>query len=113
MTMKIGIEGRVLTGPAGGPGTVDVPLRIAVVQEGVDPKPIVSKFGQETVTLASAIDRATFTHIDSDISFPLPKPIGTIDAYVVYVGFDPLGAQQEKKKPAARSRKPHAKPKQS
>ena len=34
MTMKVGIEGRVITGPAGGPGTVDVPLRIAVVQEG-------------------------------------------------------------------------------
>src|SRR5882672_1122255 len=34
MTMKIGIEGRIITGPAGGPGTVDVPLRIAVVHEG-------------------------------------------------------------------------------
>ena len=44
MTMKVGIEGRVITGPAGGPGTVDVPLRIAVVQEGINPKTIVSKF---------------------------------------------------------------------
>ncbi len=35
MTMKVGIEGRIITGPAGGPGTVDVPLRVAVVQEGV------------------------------------------------------------------------------
>ena len=32
MTMKVGVEGRIITGPAGGPGTVDVPLRIAVVQ---------------------------------------------------------------------------------
>ncbi len=32
MTMKVGIEGRVITGPAGGPGTINVPLRIAVVQ---------------------------------------------------------------------------------
>ena len=38
MNMKVGIEGRVITGPAGGPGTVDVPLRIAVVQEGVNPE---------------------------------------------------------------------------
>ena len=37
MTMKVGVEGRVVTGPAGGPGDVDVPLRLAVVQEG--PKP--------------------------------------------------------------------------
>src|SRR5262249_56143528 len=34
MTMKVGIEGRVITGPAGGAGTVSVPIRLAVVQEG-------------------------------------------------------------------------------
>src|SRR5215212_200585 len=44
MTMKIGIEGRVLLGPAGGPGQIDIPLRMAVVQEGPNPKTIVSKF---------------------------------------------------------------------
>jgi hypothetical protein len=110
MTMKIGIEGRVITGPAGGPGTVEVPLRIAVVQEGINPKTVVSKFGHETVTLNSAIDRTSFTHIDPDISYPLPKPLGLIDSYTVYVGFDPLGAQPEKKKPLLK-RKPAAKPK--
>jgi hypothetical protein len=110
MTMKVGIEGRIITGPAGGPGTVDVPLRIAVVQEGVNPKTIASKFGRETVTVTNAIDRVTFTHVDPDISFPLPQPLGNIGAYVVYVGFDPLGAQPEKKKPPAK-RKPVAKPK--
>ena len=110
MSMKVGIEGRVITGPAGGPGTIDVPLRIAVVQEGVNPKTIVSKLGHETVTMNSAVDRAIFTHVDPDISFPLPQPLGLIDAYTVYVGFDALGAQPEKKKPAAK-RKPVAKPK--
>ena len=39
MTMKVGIEGRVITGPAGGPGTIDLPLRLAVVQEGVKATP--------------------------------------------------------------------------
>jgi hypothetical protein len=110
MTMKVGIEGRIITGPAGGPGTVDVPLRIAVVQDGIDPKTIVSKFGRETVTVVNAVDRVDFTHIDPDISFPLPQPLGNIDAYVVYVGFDPLGAQPEKKKPAIK-RKRVVKPK--
>jgi hypothetical protein len=109
MTMKVGIEGRIITGPAGGPGTVDVPLRIAVVQEGINPKTIVSKFGHETVTLSSAIDRTTFTHVETDISYPLPRPLGLIDSYTVYVGFDPIGAQPEKKPPA--KRKPAAKPK--
>ncbi|HVZ54452.1 MAG TPA: hypothetical protein VG986_20975 [Pseudolabrys sp.] len=98
MTIKVGIEGRIITGPAGAPGNVDVPLRIAVVQEGVNPTTIVSKFGRETVTVNNAIDRVTFTHIDPDITFPLPQPLANIDAYTVYVGFDPLGGQPEKKK---------------
>jgi hypothetical protein len=109
MTMKIGIEGRIITGPAGGPGTVDVPLRIAVVQEGVNPKTVVSKFARETVVVTEAIDHVTFTHIEPDISFPLPQPLGLIDAYVVYVGFDPLGAQPQKKPPV--KRKPAVRPK--
>ena len=116
MTMKVGIEGRVITGPAGGPGNVDVPIRLAVVHEGVNPKPIVSKFARVPVTISGAIDRVTFTHVDSDIAFPLPTPLGDIDAYVVYVGFDSTALQPEKpkpqpKKPAAKPRV--AKPKQS
>jgi hypothetical protein len=110
MTMKVGVEGRIITGPAGGPGTVDVPLRVAVVQEGVNPKPIVSKFARIPVTIASDNDRVTFTHVEQDITFPLPVPLGNIDAYVVYVGFDTMAAP-EKKAPAAK-RKPAAKPKQ-
>jgi len=109
MTMKIGIEGRVITGPAGGPGTITVPLRLAVVQEGVNPKTILSKFASVQVEVASAVDRVPFTHIDPEISFPLPQPIANIDAYVVYVGFDPAGAPQEKKKPAGKP-KPRSKP---
>jgi hypothetical protein len=111
MTMKVGIEGRVITGPAGGPGTVDIPMRIAVVQEGTTPKAITSKFARTQVTVVNAIDRVTFTYIEPEISFPLPQPLGNIDAYVVYVGFDPLGAKPEPKRPPAK-RKP-AKPRPS
>jgi hypothetical protein len=109
MTMKVGVEGRVITGPAGGPGTVEVPLRLAVVHEGVNPKAVVSKLARIPVTITGTVDRVTFTHIDSDISFPLPQPLGDIDAYVVYVGFDPAGATPEKKPPV--KKKPAAKPK--
>jgi hypothetical protein len=115
MTMKVGIEGRIITGPAGGPGSVEVPMRIAVVHEGLaDPRTVVSKLGRETVTLTGTVDRATFTHIDSDISFPLPTPVTDISTYIVYVGFDPQRAQPEKK-PTVRKRKsrPAAKPRSS
>jgi hypothetical protein len=115
MTMKVGIEGRVITGPAGGPGTVDIPLRIAVVQEGINPKTITSRFARIEVGVASAVDRVPFTHIDPDVSFPMPARAADIDSYAVYVGFDPAGAQ-EKKKPAPKSKpkpKSAVKPRQS
>ena len=111
MTMKVGIEGRIITGPAGGPGNVDVPLRIAVVKEGPEPKTIVSKFARIPVTITGSVDRVTFTHVESDIAFPLPTPAADIDAYVVYVGFDSMAAPAPKK-PAAKPKRP-SRPKQS
>jgi hypothetical protein len=111
MTMKVGIEGRVMSGPAGGPGTVNVPLRLALVQEGVNPKTILSKFATLQVEIAASANNVPFTHIDPEITFPLPQPIANIDSYVIYVGFDPAGAQQEKRKPAGKP-KP-SKPRQS
>ena len=115
LTMKVGIEGRVITGPAGGPGSIELPLRIAVVREGVTPKTVVSKLARVPVEIAGAVDRVTFTHIDPEISFPLPQPLADIDSYVVYVGFDPSSAPPEKKKPAAKpvAKRTPAKPKQS
>jgi hypothetical protein len=112
MRMKVGVEGRIITGPAGGSGSVEVPVRIAVVQEGIAPKTIVSDFGKETVTLASEADRVNFVHVDDTISFPLPRPLGLIDSYVVYVGFDPASlAPPPKKKPEPKRRaKPPVKP---
>jgi hypothetical protein len=102
MRMKVGVQGRILLGPSGGPGALEVPLRYAVVQEGPEPKTIVSKFHKLAVTMTEGRPNAPFVHIDEDISFPMP-PGGEIMAYVVYVGFDPIGQQPQRvKKPAAR-----------
>jgi hypothetical protein len=97
LTIKVGVEGRVITGPAGGPGTVNVPLRIAVVHETLNPTTVATKFAIIPVTVNNAVDRVTFTHVEPDIAFPLPRPESAIDSYVIYVGFDPLSAQPPKK----------------
>ena len=46
MVMKVGVEGRIVLGPAGSPGQVSVPLRFAVVQETPSSgmRPIATKF---------------------------------------------------------------------
>ena len=104
MTMKVGVHGRVITGPAGGPGTVDVPVRIAVVQEGPEPKTVVSKLARLSVSVTGEPAFADFTHIDEDVTFPLPRNAPDIANYVVYVGFDPGGAAPKPAAPARRRR---------
>jgi hypothetical protein len=105
LVMKVGVEGRVIIGPAGGPGQVVVPLRIAVVQETTKgTKPIVTKFIQIPVTVASATDNPTFTHVEEGLSFPMPRDL---DDYVVYIGFDPVSLEAQQH-PAAKP-KPKAK----
>lgn len=104
VTMKVGIEGRVVTGPAGGAGQFDVPLRIAVVREGPEPKTVLSKFVRVPVVIPEGSGGVTFTHIDPEIAYPLPVPAADIEAYVVYVGFDPAGVPPEKTKARAKTR---------
>jgi hypothetical protein len=99
MTMKVGVQGRVLLGPAGGPGQVDVPLRVAVVQEGPEPKPIVSKFARLSVAVPPGQVAVPFVHVEQDVTFPMPRP-GVLEAYVVYVGFDPAPPKPERKQKA-------------
>lgn len=90
ITMKIGVQGRVLLGPAGGPGQLDVPLRLAVVREGTEPKTIWTKFYKFPVAIPPGQTSVPFVHVAQDVSFPMPSA-SELEAYVVYVGFDPSG----------------------
>jgi len=92
--IRVGVEGRILLGPAGGPGQVDLPLRVAVVQEGPDPKPIVSKLIRLSVSIAPGQTGAPFTHVEQDLTFPTPRA-AVLENYTIYVGFDP-GAEPAK-----------------
>ena len=96
MSIKVGVEGRVILGPFGAPGKVDVPLRFAVVREGPEPKLIVSQFKRIGVTIAADRTRAQFVDVEDGLSFPLP-PAAELAAYVVYVGFDEAGDNNDKK----------------
>jgi hypothetical protein len=99
MTVKVGVEGRVLTGPKGTPGTIQVPLRLALVHEGANPKSIWTKFYPVPVTIPPGQSGVPFTHVEDDLTFALP-PDKDISAYVIYVGFDPQGLARQKHAPA-------------
>jgi hypothetical protein len=114
MTIKVGVEGRIILGPAGGPGQVDVPLRIAVVDESpAGSKPIVTRLIHIPVMVQSANDNPAFAHVEDGLTFPLPPSSIALARYIVYIGFDPLAVETEKKpkpKPAHKPRPAASKP---
>jgi hypothetical protein len=102
MIIKVGVQGRVILGPMGSPGKVEVPLRYAVVREGPQPKTVVTKFKRIAVTVAPGQTHVQFVDIEEGLSFPMPSK-SELDAYVVYVGFDEIGDKNEKKLPAKKT----------
>jgi len=90
VTMRIGVQGRVVLGPAGRPGPVEIPLRYAVVKEGPEPQTIASMFQRTSVNVPPGQGNMPFVHVMETLSFPMPAD-ENLDAYVVYVGFDPQG----------------------
>lgn len=101
LNIKVGVQGRVVLGPAGGPGSIEVPVRYAIVEEGPQPKTVYSKLYRVPVVIADGQPSVSFTHIEEAMSVPMPTP-AVFDRYVIYVGFDPLGSAQERhpKQPA-------------
>ena len=104
LAIKVGVQGRIILGPMGGPGQLDVPLRYAVVREGPEPRVIVTKFKRISVIVPPDQTHVQFVDIEEGLNFPMPSG-AELDAYVVYVGFDEIGDKNEKR-PAKSSKKP-------
>jgi hypothetical protein len=100
ITARIGIQGRVIAGPAGSPGTIEIPLRVAVVQGGVQERTIATKVYRTSVSMAD-VGNTPFSLVAEDLVYPVP-PGATGDSYIFYIGFDPQALRPE---PAARPAK--------
>jgi hypothetical protein len=96
ITARIGIQGRVIAGPAGAPSSVQVPLRVAVVQSGVNEKTIATKVYQTTVSMAES-GSEPFTLVAEGLTYPVPPSAASGDSYVFYIGFDPQALKPEPK----------------
>ena len=70
ITARIGILGRVIVGPAGAPQTVEIPLRVAVVQGGVQEKTIATKVFRTTVTMNDD-NSVPFSLVAEDVVYPV------------------------------------------
>jgi hypothetical protein len=95
ITARIGIQGRVIAGPAGAPATIEVPLRVAVVQGGVNEKTITTTVVRTTVSMRGGLN-VPFSVVAEDIVYPAVSA-DINDSYIFYIGFDPQALKPEPK----------------
>lgn len=100
ITARIGIEGRIIVGPAGAPSQVDIPLRVAVVEEAIKERIVFTKAYRTTVAIPPGENSVLFSFVAEDIVYPAPPP--SASEYIFYIGFDPAGLRPE---PRARTSK--------
>jgi hypothetical protein len=89
MSMKIGVEGRALLGPAGSPGTLTAPIRVAIIQIS-DETPVANKLYPVAVTVPANQTEAPFTFVTEPLSVPVTSAHPALD-YRIKVGFDSAG----------------------
>ncbi len=92
LSIKVGVAGKVLLGPAGAPGSFNVPVRVAVVRSK-DNQPLVSKLYRATVSIPTGQTYANFTIVSEPLFVPFIQD-HTEDDYSIKVGIDEGGADQ-------------------
>ena len=90
MRIKVGVQGRLILGDSGKPGTFTIPVRVAVRGNG---QTVYSRLVSTSVTIPADDSQATFVVIDDQIAVPITAE-DPGEAYSVLVGLDPQGARQ-------------------
>ena len=82
-TIRVGVAGRLLSGPNGATGTATLPLRVVVVKNGDEL--LYSKLHPVEATITEGQPGLTWTKIVEDIAITREQAAGRL---VIYVGFD-------------------------
>lgn len=94
MRIKVGVQGRLILGDSGRPGTYTIPVRIAVRGDG---KVLQSKLLPTAVTVPPDDTLAPFVTIDDTITVPITAE-DPAEQYTILVGLDPQGAPRERRR---------------
>lgn len=89
LTMNVAVAGKIVPGPVGSPGTITMPIRIAVVQGA---NVLYSQLHQYKVQVSDMSAATQFLFNDANVSIPEP----TAKNYQVFAGFDEGPAAKKK-----------------
>lgn len=81
MTIKVGVAGKVVVGPAGGAGTVNMPIRVAVVRNG---EVLYSQLHKNVVQVTDPSTATQFVFTDANVVIPVPSARDV----QIFAGFD-------------------------
>lgn len=88
MSINVGVAGKVVTGPAGGPGTVNMPIRIAVIR---GEEVLYSQLHKNAVQVTDTSTATQWVFTVPNITIPKP----TARDVQIFVGYDE-GPQKKK-----------------
>ncbi|MGE3246720.1 MAG: hypothetical protein AB7F96_06755 [Beijerinckiaceae bacterium] len=100
--IRVGVEGKVLLGPSGSGSSFNVPVSIAVRDEGNN-QIISSKIYSVAVSVPSGSPHATFSVVSETILVPLRRREANED-YLIIVGFENQKAHPPRKRRVSRRR---------
>jgi hypothetical protein len=92
LIMKVGVEGKVLLGPAGSPANFTVPVTIAVVAEGSN-KTVSSRNYKASASIPQGQSLSSFTIVSEDIDVPFINEAANMD-YSIVVSIDGAGGRR-------------------
>jgi len=93
LTIKVGVAGKVLLGPAGNAGSFAVPVRMALFRKNEN-EPVVSKLYHARVNVIQSDPQAAFTIISEPLHVPFIQEHSEQD-YAIKVGIDEVNAAGE------------------
>ncbi|HVB89724.1 MAG TPA: hypothetical protein VND97_05940 [Beijerinckiaceae bacterium] len=96
ISIKVGVAGRVLIGPAGSAGDFTVPIRVSIRRLS-DDKTLVSQVYRTQVDVPHGSGQSLFTTVSQPLSVPYTRVEADRD-YHISVGFDQPGAKAPRRR---------------
>lgn len=99
LNIRVGIAGRIVSGPAGETGSFALPIRVAATQSDAV---LYSQLHDVGAEIKPGFSNGLFSYVDNNISIPRPSERNII----IYAGFDELRVDLPNAVPATGNLKP-------